>query len=151
MQPVKTNQIKPRLFVDADVLFGGAAAPSAYGASLVVLRMAEITLIEAFTCQQVIHEVQRNLANKLPGAIPAFDLLVNRCLKVLPNPQLKDISEYEGLADVKDLPILAAAINAGCPWLTTFNLRHYQPGHRAVTVLRPGDFVLRVRDLLASI
>jgi hypothetical protein len=35
------------VFVDADVLFAGAAAPSEHGASLVVLRMAEIPLIEA--------------------------------------------------------------------------------------------------------
>jgi hypothetical protein len=33
--------------------------------------------------------------------------------------------------------------------LVTFNVRHFQPGHPGVTVLRPGDFVLRVRELLA--
>ena len=38
---------KPRAFVDADVLFAGAAAPGEHGASLVILRMAEITLIDA--------------------------------------------------------------------------------------------------------
>ena len=38
---------KPRVFVDVDVLFAGAAAPSEHGASLTILRMAEITLIEA--------------------------------------------------------------------------------------------------------
>ena len=45
---------KPRVFVDADVLFAGAAAPSEHGASLVVLRMAEITLIDALASPQVI-------------------------------------------------------------------------------------------------
>lgn len=48
---------KPRVFVDADALFAGAAAPSEHAASLVVLRMAEITLIDAVTSQQVIGEV----------------------------------------------------------------------------------------------
>jgi hypothetical protein len=33
----------------------------------------------------------------------------------------------------------------------TFNGRHFEPGHPAVTALRPGDFVLRVRDLLAGL
>ena len=38
---------KLRVFVDADVLFAGAASGSEHPASLVVLRLAEITLIEA--------------------------------------------------------------------------------------------------------
>ena len=51
---------KPRVFVDANVLFAGAASPSKHGASLVVLRLAEITLIEALTSEQVIVEAERN-------------------------------------------------------------------------------------------
>jgi hypothetical protein len=31
----------------------------------------------------------------------------------------------------------------------TFNVRHDQPGHPAVTVLTPGQLILRVRDRLA--
>ena len=41
---------KPRVFVDADVLFAGSASPSEHSASLVVLRLAEITLIEGILC-----------------------------------------------------------------------------------------------------
>ena len=32
---------KPRVFVDADVLFAGAAAPGEHGASLVILRIVK--------------------------------------------------------------------------------------------------------------
>jgi hypothetical protein len=35
-------------------------------------------------------------------------------------------------------------------WVT-FNIRDYEPGHPDVTVLKPGEFVLRVRDLLAHL
>jgi len=38
-----------------------------------------------------------------------------------------------------------------CPWLVTFNLRHYRPGHPSVHALRPGEFVLHVRDRLAHL
>src|SRR5438067_845328 len=58
---------KPRVFVDADALFAGAAGPTDHGASLVVLRMAEIPLIDAVVSQQVIVEAERNLADKLPA------------------------------------------------------------------------------------
>lgn len=142
---------KPRVFVDTDVLFAGAAAPGEHSASLVVLRMAEITLIEAVTSQQVIAEAERNLSAKLLHALSVFRLLVERCLRVVPDPHPEDLAPHTGLADPEDLPILVAAVREGCAWLVTFNVRHYQPGHPDVTVLRPGDFVLRVRDLLAHL
>ena len=146
-----TSPPKPRVFVDADVLFAGAAGPSEHGASLLVLRLAEITLLEALTSQQVIAEAGRNLAEKLPQALPAFQLVVSRCLRVVPDPSPADLEPHSSLADPEDLPVLVAALREGCPWLVTFNVRHYQPGHPGVTVLRPGEFVLRVRDLLARL
>jgi hypothetical protein len=142
---------KPHVFVDADVLFAGAASPSEHGASLLILRMAEITLVEAVTSEQVVAETERNLAQKVPGQLPAFRLLVSRCLRIVPRPAAEDLFAYAGLANAKDLPILVAAVREGCPFLVTFNVRHYQPGHPDLSVLRPGEFVLRVRDQLAHL
>lgn len=142
---------RPRVFVDADVLFAGSASPSDCGASFVTLRLAEITLIEALTSEQVITETERNLAEKLPRKLPEFRLLVSRCLRVVPNPHPDDLGPYAGVADPKDLPILVAAVRECCPWLVTFNVRHFRPGHPDVTVLRPGDFVRRVRDQLSHL
>ena len=65
---------KPRVFVDADVIFAGAAAPTEHGANLTVLRMAEITLIEAITSQQAVTEAECNLEAKLPATLPMFRL-----------------------------------------------------------------------------
>ncbi len=156
---------RPRVFVDADVLFAGAASPSEHSASLVLLRLAEITLIEALASQQVIVEAERNLADKLPQALPAFRLLASRCLRVVPDPHAAELAPHAGLAHPKDLPILVAAIREQCPWLVTgqtvgangppascrHDVRHFRPGHPTVTVLRPGAFILRVRDLLAQL
>ena len=147
--PTRSRLTRPRVFVDADVLFAGAAAPSEHGASLMVLRLAEITLVDAIASQQAVVEAERNLANKLPVALPAFRLLVSRCLQVVPDPAASDLEACQGLADPKDLPLLAAALREGCPWLVTFNLRNDQPGIDGVTVLRPGEFVARIRDWLA--
>ncbi len=147
MKPTRPARL--RVFVDADVLFAGAASPSRHGASLVVLQLAEVTLIEAVTSRQVITEVERNLEDKLPHALPALRLLISRCLQVVPDPQPHELVPHAGAAHRTDLPILVAALREGCSWLITFNVRHYQPGHPDITVLRPGEFVLRVRDLLA--
>lgn len=143
-----TRANKPRVFVDADVLFAGAASPSEHGASLVVLRMAEITLIEALASQQVLTEAERNLQAKMPRALPAFQMLVQRCLQVVPDPTKDEVEEHAGRAQEKDLPILVAAIREDCPWLVTFNLKDYQPGNADVAVLQPGEFVREVRYLL---
>jgi predicted nucleic acid-binding protein len=151
-KPVETKSpAKPRIFIDSDVLFAGAASPNEHSASNLILRMAELTLIEAIASTQVITEVERNLQEKMPKALPAFHLLVTRCLKVMEDPKRAEIKEYHGLADTGDLPILVTAIREGCSFLATFNIRHYQPGHSAVAVLRPGDLVLRIRYLLARL
>ena len=142
---------RPRVFVDSDVLFAGAAGPTGHGASLVLLTLAEVTLIEAVASQQVVTEAERNLAEKLPAALPAFRLLVSRCLHVVLDPASAALRDFVGLAHPKDLPILAAAALTGCPWLVTFNVRHYTPGHSSVRVLQPGQFVSAVRGRLAGL
>ena len=149
MPPIHGDAPRPRVFVDADVLFAGAASPSAHSASLVVLQLAEITLIEAVISEQVLVEAERNLQLKLPAALTMFRLLVERCVRVVPAPAPVDLTPYLGLAEPKDLPVLVAALQASCAWLTTFNLRHYQPGHPALKVVRPGAFVSHLRDVLS--
>lgn len=146
---VPTPPPKPRIFFDADALLAGAASPSEQSASPVLLRMAEITLIEGLTSEQVITECERNLAAKMPRALPTFQVIVNRCLKVVDDPTPTALHAFAGLADPKDLPILVAAVQSQCPWLVTFNVKHYQPGHPTTTALQPGKLILRIRDLLA--
>lgn len=91
------------------------------------------------------------MEEKLPGALPTFRLMVSRCLHVVPDPSPADLEPHCGLAHPKDLPILVAALRESCPWLVTFNVRHYQPGHHDVAVPRPGELLLRVRERLARL
>lgn len=146
-----TKAHKPVVFLDADVIFAGSAAPSEHGASHVVLRMGEITLIECVTSQQAITEVERNLADKLPAKLPEFHLLVSRCLRVAADPTPQDLVPYTGQADPKDLPILVAALREKCAYLLTFNVRHYPPAPSSIRVQRPGEFLLSIRNLLSQL
>ncbi len=143
-----TTKSKPRVFVDADVIFAGSASPSEHSASLVTLRMGEITLIDAVTSRQAVVEAERNLAAKIPDAVTTFRLLIERSLRVVPDPSRQDVAACGAIADPKDLPILVAAIRERCQWLVTFNVDDFVPGHADVTVLRPGAFVRRVRAVL---
>jgi len=143
--------IKPVVFLDADVIFAGAAAPTEHSASHVILRLGEITLLQCVTSVQVVTEVERNMGTKLPAKLPELQLLLSRSLKVLPDPEPQVLSRFSRQADPKDLPILVAALQHGCPYLLTFNLRHYQPPHDVIRFLRPGDFLTVVRGLLTQL
>jgi predicted nucleic acid-binding protein len=142
---------KPTVFLDADVIFAGAAAPTEHGASHVVLRLGEITLIECVTSTQVITEVERNLEEKLPSKLPELRLIVSRSLHVISDPEPEELIPYEGQADPKDLPILVAALKHDCRFLLTFNIRHYRPATAEIMVQRPGDFIKTVRTLLTRL
>ncbi|MBC7235596.1 MAG: hypothetical protein H5T69_07120 [Chloroflexi bacterium] len=96
-----------------------------------ILRLAESTLLEVVTREQVIVEVQR--------------------LRVLPDPSPADLVPHARLAHEESLPMLVVAALAGCPWLVTFNVRRFAPGHLSVTVLHPTEFLLCVRDQLARL
>jgi len=146
-----SNKSRSRIFIDADVLFAGSASPSQHSASLVILRMAEITLIDACTSTQVIGEVERNLEEKMPAAVPAFRLIVQRCLRVVENASPDQGRAIAGSAHPKDLPILATALREKCAYLATYNIRHFQPGASGVLVLTPGDLVQRIRYLLSQL
>jgi hypothetical protein len=140
-----------RLYVDADVLFAGAARSSETAASYALLLLAEIGLLDAVTATQAVVEAERNLAAKAPAALPAFRRVVDRCLRVLPDPAPEAVAHRAGLAQPEDLPHLVAAIDARCRWLVSFNERHYRPGHPDVTVVPPGQMIRRLRARLAGL
>lgn len=139
---------RPKVFLDADVLLAGSAAPSEQPDCLSVLRLAEIALLEASTSQQAEAEAERVISTLLPEALDDFRTIVDRCLQIVPDPNPADLHLYAGMADPSDLPILVAALQAGCSWLVSFNTPHIQPGHPDVTALPPGEFLLRLHGLL---
>lgn len=142
---------KPLVFLDADVIFAGAAAPIEHGASHIVLRLGEIILIECVTSTQAITEVERNFEKKLPSKLPELRLIISRSLRVVPDPEPEESIPYEGQADPKDLPILVAALKHGCRFLLTFTIRHYAPATAEIMVQRPGDFLITIRTLFAQL
>lgn len=148
--PLTTQPEKLKLFIDADVLFAASASGSEYGASLVVLRLGEITLLDIITSEQVITEVERNLTKKIPKALPAFRLICQRSLSIVENPPQAEISKYNEYADPKDLPILTSALEEACAFLLTFNTRHFHPPSDLISVLRPGEFIKEVRHILTN-
>ena len=102
---------KLSVFLDADVIFAGSAAPTAHSASHIILRLGEMTLIDCVTSTQAVTEVERNLADKLPGKLSEFRLIVSRSLGVVSDPQLKELHPYTGQADREGDIYIHTALN----------------------------------------
>jgi len=146
----KRNTIaKLKVLVDADVLIAGSA--SITDASHIILQLCDLGLIEGIISKQIKIEAERNLKQKLPQALPAFGSLINSAFSVVEDPTVEDIRIYEGWADKKDLPILIAALQHGCHYLITFNVRHYNPPTGYLLVQTPGDFLKKLREHLAEL
>ena len=137
-----------RVFFDADALIAGTA--SSTGASHVPLRLAELGLIEGVTCEQALGEAERNLAAKLPAALPAFRAILSAAaIQVVPEPEPEGRAALHGLAHEDDLPILAAALASRSHYVTTFNVRHYHVPAGRIRVARPGEVVADLRRRLS--
>ena len=105
-----------RVFLDANVLFSA----SQVGSNIAALVDASLQAHELLTSDFAMEEARRNIALKRPLWQGAFDALAPR-VSIIPSMTF-DLSVD---LDVKDRPILCAAIRAGCELLVTSDRRHF--------------------------
>ena len=134
--------------VDADVLIAGLLSRT--GASHAILVLGELDLLRLVLPEAGVAEVRRNLAAKLPEAVPLFEEFLRAVPTQIHRPTAHDRERARELADAKDVPILAAAIGAGARVLVTHNIRHFRSGE-GVRVVRPRTLIEEVRGWLASL
>lgn len=137
------------IFCDADVLIAGAASTT--GASHILLRLAELTLVKCLTSEYAVNEAERNLSAKLPAALAPFQLILKAAVTIVPPPSSSAIQSVTGQAHAKDVPILAAAVANEADFLATFNVRHFHPRKLAPLIRRPGELVAHVRRSLVHL
>jgi uncharacterized protein len=138
-----------RIFCDADVLIAGAVSTT--GASHILLQLSELTLVACLTSRQAVEEAERNLLAKIPAALPAFRLILDAAVELVPSASPPVIRASVGRAHAKDVPILAAAISAGANFLATFNTRHFRPRKTPPVILPPGKVLHRIRASLSRL
>ena len=137
-----------RVFLDSSVLLAGVVSET--GASRLVMDLAETGLIKLVICEQVVVEVDRNLAEK------SFEYLLPLSRKLLlkispekcPDPTDNQIKAAARHIVPKDAPILAAAQEAQVDCLLTFDRARFTPQVAAQTGLviqTPGEFIAQLR------
>lgn len=136
------------LSLDANVLFSAVHRPDSAPGLLVEFAVAGI--VRAVTSAYAIEEARRNLALKVPDAMPAWARVCDACIAA-PPASAETVEWTAARIAAKDAPILAAAIDARCDWLVTGDRRDF--GHlfgtmqRGVLVLPPAE---ALRRLLAA-
>ena len=138
------------VFFDADALIAGSASHE--GAAFVLLQMSELGLIKGFTCQKAIDECRKNLQNKLPDALPAFEKCIATSIAILVNPTKKEAAQYKEMAHPKDCTILTSALQINADFLVTFNTKDFFPKpDLGLKIVKPGDLLKEIRAELSRL
>lgn len=107
-----------RVFLDANVLFSAALKP--HTPLLALWSLSDVELVASL---YVTSEARRNLADRHPDRVAVLDDLLTQ-VSLVPDAVSASLpSELE--LSAKDVPVLLAAIDAGCTHLITGNTRHF--------------------------
>ncbi len=141
---------KPDVFLDSSALIAGIV--SEHGAARALLLLGESEHIALTVSEQVIVEVERNLARKAPKALPfAREMIIRANIRIQRDPSPTAVREHlDWISHAADVPILLAAHQAKVDYLATLNARHFlkDSGVSQRSGLRlgtPGDALAWVR------
>jgi predicted nucleic acid-binding protein len=134
-----------RVFLDSNVIISGLF--SERGAPRIILDILSLDLpvLTAVTGAYNIREVERNLAAKLPAALPLFRSCLGTIgFEIVPLPERESHAPMAGLTSEKDLPVLASAVLGKADVLVTWdkrNLLKIQKHDLPFAVLSPAEFL----------
>lgn len=130
-----------RILIDTNVLI--SAALNANGTPYQAYVKATSYPNHGLICEQNIDEMRRIFNKKFPKHITAlnrFLALALTTLELVPIPTDTDITE-EKIRDIKDRPILRAAINAHTDILLTGDKDFLESGVTSPIIMTPADFL----------
>lgn len=135
-----------RVFLDANVIF--SAAHRETGSVRILFDLADAGLCELVSSAYAVAEARRNVANKHPGRLADLEALLSR-LTVCREANREHIERAnQHRVPAKDVPILAAATQAGVRFLVTGDRTDF--GHLfgqevdGTLVLPPADAIRQI-------
>jgi hypothetical protein len=104
--------------------------------------------------RQMLDEAEGNLRKKLPQGLPVFaELLATIELEIAPDPEPSAWRRWQGIIEMKDAPILEAAVTAGVDRLLSLNTKDFTPaGSResGLIIQTPAEFITDLRYLVTQ-
>lgn len=130
-----------RVLIDTNVLI--SAALSANGVPYQAYVKAATYPNHGLICEQNVDEMKRIFNKKFPNRLTALDRFLSVALltmELVPIPTDEDVAELQ-IRDVKDRPILRAAIEAGADILLTGDKDFLESGLKKPVIMTPAEFV----------
>ena len=143
------------VFLDNSALIAGIV--SAQGAARALLLLGEDGKIFLVVSEQVIAEVERNIARKAPNAIPyTRQVILSANIRILHDPALEDVQKHlDWISHSADVPILVSARQAKVDYLATLNSKHFlndpEVSRRSgLKIGAPSDVLTWIRELIGK-
>lgn len=139
------------LFFDSSALIAGIISDK--GAARALLLLAEDHKLKISVSDQVIVEVERNIAKKIPKILHvAREMIRESNMIIYKDPSKEEVRDHLNWIDHNaDVPILVSAINAHVDYLVTLNTKHFLNDQQVtfrsgLRIGTPGDALSWVRD-----
>jgi len=136
-------------FIDTSVIF--SACLSKIGASALVLGYCRKNKLKGYVSRYVLSEIKRNATQKFDQIekqrLNYYILQSN--LNIIDNPTMQEIKACQKVINLKDAPILAAAVKNRTNYLITFNTNDFllpkvKNFVKPLIIITPRDFVMRI-------
>lgn len=144
-----------RVFLDSNVIISGLL--SAKGAPRIILDLLCLHLpqLHGMTGAYNMMEIERNLARKLPAALPVFQEYLPRMnLEIAPLPLYEELEPWFGATADKDVPVIVSAVNCKADFLVTGDMGDFGAlmvrDDLPFRVLTPAEFVVLAGELLGQ-
>lgn len=144
-----------RIFLDSNVIISGPL--SAKGAPRIILDLLCLHLpsLQGVTGAYNMMEIERNLARKLPAALPVFQEYLPRMnLVIVPLPKYEELEPWFGVTSDKDVPVIVSAVNGKADFLVTGDTGDFgalmKRDDLPFRVLTPAEFVVLAGELLGQ-
>jgi predicted nucleic acid-binding protein len=146
---------KNDIFFDSSALIAGVV--SSQGAARALLLLSEDGKINITVSEQVIAEVERNIARKASKVLPfTREMILRANILIVRDPQAEEVRQHQDwISHPADVPILVAATLARVDFLVTLNTHHFiadrEVSRRSgLRIGTPGDALAWVRELLSK-
>ncbi|MBW6474694.1 MAG: PIN domain-containing protein [Anaerolineaceae bacterium] len=139
------------LYFDSSALIAGIISDK--GAARALLLLAEDRKLIISVSEQVIVEVERNIAKKIPKILHvAREMIRESNVIIYKDPSKEEVRDHLNWIDhAADVPIMVSAIKAHVDYLVTLNTKHFMNDPQVtfrsgLRIGTPGDTLSWVRE-----
>ncbi len=141
-----------RIFLDSNVILSGLLSDKGAPRTILDLLCLRLPFLAGVTGRYNIMEIERNLAKKLPAALPVYEEYFPRLnLEIVPLPSKDELKKLAGHTSEKDIPVLASALKGRADFLVTGDKKDFatlmMKGSYPFRIMAPAEFLDMIPEL----